>query len=70
MFIDTAHEEYWLFYHDALSLMTAQESIEYMKKGIMKDGYYLNMTYFQMIWKDIEEGLWEIHRNFANSIVP
>ena len=34
MFIGTTHEEGWLFYHDALSLMTATEYIEYIwKKG-------------------------------------
>jgi hypothetical protein len=32
MFKGTQYEESWVFYHDALSLMTAKESVEWMKE--------------------------------------
>jgi hypothetical protein len=36
MFKSTTHEHDWLFYHDALSLLTAQETVSWMKE----QGYY------------------------------
>jgi hypothetical protein len=30
----TTHEKDWVFYHDALSLMTANETMEWMKTHI------------------------------------
>jgi hypothetical protein len=37
MFQGTKHEDSWVFYHDALSLMTAKEIVEWMKeKGLHK----------------------------------
>ena len=36
-FVGTHHEEDWFFYHDALSLMTANETVAWMKyKGYYK----------------------------------
>ncbi len=36
MFKGTKYEDSWVFYHDALSLMTAKETVEWMKEK----GYY------------------------------
>jgi hypothetical protein len=40
----TSHEEDWMFYHDALSLMTAADSMEWMRE---KD--YLRRWIFQKL---------------------
>jgi hypothetical protein len=32
MFKGTRYEDSWVFYHDVMSLMTAKESVEWMKE--------------------------------------
>jgi hypothetical protein len=41
----TQHKDDWMFYHDALTLMTAKETIVWMKRrGILSGGFYQLMA--------------------------
>jgi hypothetical protein len=56
IFVGTVLEDDWVWYHNALSLMTSKETIMWMKEMIIKiNGYFQNLIYNQrcLVWSNI-----------------